>query len=197
MTHLTPPKSVRADKRSSLRLGGMSLGVAALLSVAVLPAQAQVTPGAPPVNAAVKAAGAANAGAPAARAALVQIADDRAHGAYQEGGLANCTFAGVCTVSYSPVPAGHRRLVEHMSCSVYVPSPGIVRYVALLANTFALPRDFFPMTRSPADPAQWFVNSPTLLSFAAGESPVAYAFADNGPIQELFCTISGRDIVLP
>ena len=72
-----------------------------------------------------------------------------------------------------------------------VPSPQV------LSNQFSLPRDFSPLSRSPADSAQWFVNNATLLHFEAGEAPVAYAFADSGPIQELFCTVSGRDIVLP
>ena len=36
-----------------------------------------------------------------------------------------------------------------------------------------------------------------LFGALAGEAPVAYAFADSGPIQALFCTVSGRDIVLP
>ena len=165
-------------------------------------AMAQAAPGAPPVNAAARprlapAAKLEPALTTAPRAAQVQIADDDAHAPYQEGGLSNCTFAGVCTVLFSAVPAGHRHLVEHFSCSVFVPAPGIPRYVALLSNQFSLPRDFSPLSRSPADPAQWFVNNPTLLHFEAGEAPVAYAFADSGPIQELFCTVSGRDIVLP
>jgi hypothetical protein len=165
-------------------------------------AMAQAAPGSPPVNAAAKPRAAATAqlkaaAATAPRAAQVQIADDDAHAPYQEGGLSNCTFAGVCTVLFSVVPAGHRHLVEHLSCSVYVPAPGVPRYVALLSNQFSLPRDFSPLSRSPADSAQWFVNNATLLSFEAGEAPVAYAFADSGPIQELFCTVSGRDIVLP
>ena len=88
-------------------------------------------------------------------------------------------------------------MVEHFSCSVYVPAPGVPRYVALLSNQFSLPRDFSPLSRSPADGAQWFVNNATLLHFEAGEAAIAYAFADNGPIQELFCTVSGRDVVLP
>ena len=175
----------------------------ALLVVSVLTqgAMAQAAPGSPPVNAIVKAHPALTANVTPAtaapRAAQVQIADDSAHAPYQEGGLANCTFAGVCTVSYSVVPAGHRHVVEHFSCSVYVPAPGIPRYVALLSNQFSLPRDFSPLSRSPADPAQWFVNNATLLHFEAGEAPEAYAFADSGPIQELFCTVSGRDILLP
>ena len=175
-----------------------------LLATAALAggALAQAAPGSPPVNPVVKARAALKANAtPAAttapRAALVQIADDSAHAPYQEGGLSNCTFAGVCTVTFSTVPAGHRYVVEHFSCSVYVPAPGVPRYVALLPNTFALPRDFSPLSRSPADGAQWFVNNPTLLHFEAGEAAIAYAFADSGPIQELFCTVSGRDIVLP
>jgi hypothetical protein len=164
---------------------------------------AQAAPGAPPVmqiqkpRAAIGASVTAQAAVAAPRAALVQIVDDSAHSPYQEGGLSNCTFAGVCTVLFGTVPAGHRRTVEHMSCSVYLPAPGALRYVALLANTFSFPRDFFAFTRSPADPAQSFVNSPTLLHFEAGEAPLAYAFAEGQAIQELFCTVSGRDILVP
>ena len=176
----------------------------ALLSLGVLAggAMAQSTPGAPPVNAGAKPRLAASAQVvpavtTAPRAAQVQVVDDDAHAPYQEGGLTNCTFAGVCTVGFSLVPAGHRHVIEHFSCSVYVPAPGVPRYVALLSNQFSLPRDFSALSRSPADPAQWFVNNATLLHFEAGEAPVAYAFADSGPIQELFCTVSGRDIVLP
>lgn len=173
-----------------------------LLCVGAPRAMGQVAPGSPPANPAAKPRPALTAGAAPAvtavpRAAQVQIADDSAHAPYQEGGLTNCTFAGVCTISFSVVPAGHRHVIEHFSCSVYVPSPGVPRYVALLSNQFSLPRDFSPMSRSPADSAQWFVNNSTLLHFEAGEAPVAYAFADAGPIQELFCTVSGRDIVLP
>lgn len=165
-------------------------------------AMAQAAPGSPPVNAVAKprivlTSNVTPAATTAPRAALVQIVDDTAHAPYQEGGLSNCTFAGVCTVLFSVVPAGHRHVVEHFSCSVYVPAPGVPRYVALLSNQFSLPRDFSPLSRSPADPAQWFVNNATLLHFEAGEAPVAYAYADSGPIQELFCTVSGRDIVLP
>lgn len=174
-----------------LLLSGMAPGV-----------MAQAAPGSPPANAIAKprvalAAGISPAVTTTPRAAQVQIADDSAHAPYQEGGLANCTFAGVCTVPFSVVPAGHRHVVEHFSCSVYVPAPGVPRYVALLSNQFTLPRDFSPMSRSPADTAQWFVNNSTLLHFEAGEAPVAYAYADSGPIQELFCTVSGRDILLP
>ena len=173
-----------------------------LFGALVADAAAQAAPGSPPVNAVTKprialSATVTPAVTTAPRAAQVQIVDDAAHAPYQEGGLSNCTFAGVCTVLFSVVPAGHRHVVEHFSCSVYVPSPGIPRYVALLSNQFSLPRDFSPLVRSPADAAQWFVNNATLLHFEAGEAPVAYAFADSGPIQELFCTVSGRDIQLP
>ena len=180
-----------------------ALGALSLLGALAGSAWAQAAPGSPPVNAVARphatpaAQVKAAAVTTATRAAQVQIADDEAHAPYQEGGLSNCTFAGVCTVLFSVVPAGHRHLIEHFSCSVYVPAPGVPRYVALLSNQFSLPRDFSPLSRSPADSAQWFVNNPTLLSFEAGEAPVAYAYADSGPIQELFCTVSGRDIALP
>lgn len=184
----------------------MSYRIAALaVASLVLPlaAAAQVTPGFPPVNPSVaKPRLAAATAVPqltptAPKAAQVQVVDDDAHAPYQEGGYADCTYAGACSFTFSTVPAGHRRVIEHFSCSVYVGAPGVLRYVSLLATTFALPRDFFPLTRSPADAAQWFVNSPSLLRFEAGEIPAAYAYADGGAIQELFCTASGRDITLP
>ena len=176
--------------------------ISAACALLLFGALAQAAPGSPPVNAVAKprialTANVTPAVTTAPRAAQVQITDDTAHAPYQEGGFSECTFAGVCTVSFAVVPAGHRHVIEHFSCSIYVPAPGILRYVALLSNQFSLPRDFSPLSRSPADPAQWFVNNATLLHFEAGEAPVAYAFADSGPIQELFCTVSGRDIVLP
>ena len=104
--------------------------------------------------------------------------------------------AGVCTVAFSAVPAGHRRIVEHLSCSVYVASSGALRYVAFLASNFTAPREFYPYTRSVADAGQYFVHAPTLFPFEAGETPLVYAFADAQPIQELTCTATGRDITL-
>lgn len=182
------------------RIAAVALACASFLGLPQV-VFAQTTPGFPPVNTAPAkprvAAATVQAAATTPRAAQVQIVDDEAHGHYQEGGYAGCTFAGVCTVAFSQVPAGHRRLVEHFSCSVYLPAPGLLRYVALLSNTFAVPRDFFAMTRSPADSAQSFINSPTHLGFEAGENPLAYAFAEGAAIQELFCTVSGRDITLP
>jgi hypothetical protein len=196
--------SLRLNSALSTSVDGLALGAAAMLALSsiALPAWAQTAPGAPPVSATANAIRAQNTpnvpvSSTPVRAAQVQIVDDRAHSPYQEGGFANCVFAGVCTVTFSPVPAGHRRLVEHISCSLYLPAPAVLRYLALLSNSFSLPRDFSPVSRSPADSAQWFVNNATLLNFPAGESPVAYAFADGEPITELFCTVSGRDIVLP
>lgn len=156
----------------------------------------------PPVNPApsVRAPVARLAAIPAAttpKAALVQVVDDEAHGAYKEGVFTSCSAAGVCTVSFSTVAAGHRRLVEHLSCSIYVPTTSALRYVAFLADSFTAPRDWMPYTRSAADAGQYFVNSPALFPFEAGETPLIYAYADAAPIQDLTCTATGRDIVLP
>lgn len=131
------------------------------------------------------------------KAAQVQIVDDDAHGAYKEGVFTTCTAPGVCTVAFSAVPAGHRHLVEHLSCSVYVSTTGALRYVAFLASSFTAPRDFLPYTRSAADAGQYFVNVSEMFPYEAGESPLIYAYADTSPIQDLTCTITGRDIVLP
>lgn len=131
------------------------------------------------------------------RAAAVQVVDDDAHAPYKEGVFTNCTVAGVCTVAFTTVPAGHRRIVEHLSCSVYVSTTGALRYVAFLANSFTAPRDFVPYTRSAADAGQYFVHAVELFPFEAGETPLVYAYADTSPIQDLTCTITGRDVVLP
>lgn len=169
------------------------------------PAQAQ-RPDMPPINPAAsprapltRAAATVNAvpAATAPKAAQVQIVDDEAHGAYKEGVFTGCSLAGVCTVLFSPVPAGHRRLVEHLSCSIYVSTTSALRYVAFLANSFTAPRDWMPYTRSAADAGQYFVNSAAMFPFESGETPMIYAYADAAPIQDLTCTATGRDIVLP
>ena len=133
----------------------------------------------------------------APKAAQVQLVDDDAHAPYKEGVFTSCTVAGVCTVAFSTVPAGHRRVVEHLSCSIYVATTGALRYVAFLANSFTAPRDFVPYTRSAADAGQYFVHVPEVFPFDAGETPLVYAFADASPVQDLTCTITGRDLVLP
>ena len=140
------------------------------------------------------------AGVPAAttpKAAQVQIVDDDAHGAYKEGVFNFCNTSGVCIAQFSTVPAGHRRLVEHLSCSVHVPTTGALRYVAFLATSYTAPRDWMPYTRSAADAGQYFINSATLFPFEAGETPMVYADSDLAPIDDLTCTATGRDIVLP
>lgn len=126
------------------------------------------------------------------KAAQVQVVDDAAHAACKEGVFTGCSAAGVCTV-----PAGHRRLVEHLSCSIHVSTTGALRYVAFLANSFSAPRDFVPYTRSAADAGQYFVHVPEMFPFDAGETPLIYAYADMSPIQDLTRTISGRDILVP
>ena len=131
------------------------------------------------------------------KAAQVQVVDDDAHAAFKEGVFNTCTLAGVCTVAFSTVPAGHRRLVEHLSCSAYVSTTGALRYVAFLASSFTAPRDFLPYTRSAADAGQYFVHAPMAFPFEAGEAPLIYAYADTSPIQDLTCTITGRDILVP
>ena len=185
---------------------GILVGSMALSS---LSASAQIgAPYMPPVVAAVpsraavtaltagKAPSVAAALITAPRAALVQVVDDAAHAPYKEGVFTGCIFAGVCTVAFSAVPVGHRRIVEHLSCSVYVASGGALRSVAFLANNFAAPRDFLPYTRSVADAGQYFIHSPMLFPFEAGETPLIYASADSAPITDLFCTATGRDITL-
>ena len=180
-----------------LRLANKAGSALALLSVAI--AVAAEPPEGPPVKPSPISAPAAAtpAAATPAKAALVQILDDQAHAAYKEGVFTACTIAGVCTVAFSTVPAGHRRVVEHLSCSIYVPTTGALRYVAFLANSFTAPRDFAPFTRSPADAGQYFVNILTLFPFDAGETPLIYAYSNTSPIQDLTCTATGRDTLVP
>ena len=184
--------------RAFLRAGAPCM--LALASATPLLAQAQrseMPPIYPAATRPVVARAAALAATVAPKAALVQVVDDDAHAPYKEGVFTGCTLPGVCTVAFSPVPAGHRRIVEHLSCSVYVATPGALRYVAFLANSFTAPRDFEPFTRSVADGGQYFVNTPAMFPFEAGETPLIYAYADTSPIQDLTCTATGRDILVP
>ena len=100
-------------------------------------------------------------------------------------------------MSFSPVPAGHRRLIEHLSCFHTVPATGTLRYVALLATSYAAaPRDFFAPTRSLTN-TTYLINSPTQQIYEAGETPQIYALSDGAPISDMQCSVAGRDITLP
>ena len=181
-----------------VRFLALACAAAPVLAMAQRPELPPVYPAAtkPAAARAVGANAVLAAAAVAPKAAAVQIVDDDAHAPFKEGVFATCSVAGVCTVAFSTVPAGHRRVVEHLSCSVYVATTGALRYVAFLANSFTAPRDFVPYTRSPADAGQYFVYVQSLFPFEAGETPLIYAYADTSPIQDLTCTITGRDIVL-
>ena len=124
------------------RLLALACAAAPVLALAQRPELPPVQPAATrPV--AARAVGASTlavtTAATAVKAAQVQIVDDEAHAPFKEGVFATCSIAGVCTVPFSTVPAGHRRIVEHLSCSVYVSTTGALRYVAFLANSFTPP----------------------------------------------------------
>ncbi len=173
------------------------LCTASTLAVAQRAEMPPINPAATARASAVRPAAAFAPAATAVKAAIVQSVDDDAHGPYKEGVFASCTVAGVCTVAFSTVPAGHRRIVEHLSCSLYVSTTGALLYVAFLANSFAAPREFTPYTRSAADAGQYVVDVPTVFPFEAGETPLIYAYADTSPIQDLTCTVMGRDVLAP
>lgn len=170
------------------------------------PALAQ-RPELPPINAAAarpvvaRAITANTLAAPAVtavvRAAQVQVVDDDAHAAFKEGVFTGCAAAGPCTVSFTAVAAGHRRLVQRVACEAFVPAPGALRYVAFLASSFTSPREFIAYTRSLSDSEQYFANTAMAMPFEAGEQPMIYAYGDTQGVTDLECTIMGRDIVLP
>ena len=134
--------------------------------------------------------------APAQRAALTQDTDDDSRVPYQEGIFPSCPFAGDCAMVYSPVPAGKRRVIEYISCAIFVTGGFGVQTVSLNSQGFRNARGFFPITTNGYAPGTFIVNSPTLLYFNAGETPRIDAYTSGGTVSTAVCTLTGREITL-
>ena len=142
---------------------------------------------------------AVTAAAATVRATQVQVDDDDAHGAFEERGNAICVTPGSCSISFSTVATGHRRLVEKVSCFFFIGTPGTLAFVSLNAASSGVsaPSEYLTITRSFGyGGAGYFVDVSTKFPFEGGETPVITAQSEQTST-EMQCTITGRDIVLP
>lgn len=129
----------------------------------------------------------------AQRAALVQNVDDSLRNPYQETMAISCSPA--CHLTFSPVPAGRRRVVENVSCRTTIPEGG------LLEVTLSNPPHatvYLPLQRSPATSLVYFANAATQVFYEAGEAPVVTSGAlSPGRVTFLSCTLTGREVTVP
>ena len=128
----------------------------------------------------------------AQHAALGQSADSDKGSPYQEALSMSCEPPDIeCTMHFTPVPAGRRRVVESVSC-FHVLTAGSMFFVELGSQTQRLARAHVPISPSPGSPRVFVANLATQLFYDAGEVPRLDASAVGGRIQNAFCTLSGR-----
>lgn len=128
----------------------------------------------------------------AQRAALVQNIDDSLRNPYQEVKSMLCSVS--CTLEFSKVPPGRRRVVENVSCRTTSTSP--IAEVALLANPDHSGRVFIPVERSLTGGVFYYARLATQYFYAAGEAPLVTSVGE-APVGSLWCTLSGREIAVP
>ncbi len=125
------------------------------------------------------------------------IADDEIHAPYVDATIPSCVqYNGSCNPTFTTVPAGHRRLVSHVSCIVTGYAGARLRSVVLLDTDYTLPREYLTFTSMPEDYPTWIVDSATQLTFEAGRTPMVYVFLEGTPHDDVLCTVTGRDIAL-
>jgi hypothetical protein len=120
-------------------------------------------------------------------------ADNPIQTPYQQFGSASCSEAGDCAVVFPAVTK--ETLILHASCSFTLGGPDGKTSVAYatLSSQNANPRNSFaPFVNSVSDGvATYGFNADTYLFYASGEQPRIDVFGNSGPVQYLYCTVSG------
>lgn len=132
----------------------------------------------------------------AQRAALVQNVDDSLRNPYQEWQRTFCDN-GSCSIVFSQVAPGRRRVVEYASCTTTSPT-GLVFEVELSIAPVRKFTVYLPLQRSPSAQSRFHANGATQVFYEAGEAPyVVSSAASPGHVVFLACTVSGREISVP
>lgn len=132
----------------------------------------------------------------AQRAAMVANIDDSLRSPYQEYQRNACN-GNLCTVTFSTVPAGRRRVVEFVSCRTL--TQGTTRQLVLL-TTANQAQTWLPITAGNGDPGSFFSSVPTLMFYEAGDAPKVFTFTGGVTSTQgmaIDCTLSGREITVP
>lgn len=140
---------------------------------------------------------AAGSAAQAQRAALVQDADAEIRAPYQEAAYGSCSFAGVCAMTFSAVPAGRRREVSYASCYLYTSNvASSVEYVELSSQvTLPTSRVFLPVVAYPGTSWSYNATAKTQAYYEPGVVPRIQAYTSARMV--LFtCTLSGREVAI-
>ncbi len=132
----------------------------------------------------------------AQRAVLVQNTDDSLRSPYQEFQRNACN-GNLCTVTFSSVPAGRRRVVEYVSCKTA--TQGTTRQLVLF-TTASQAQTWLPITAGNGDAGSFFSSVPTLMFYEAGDAPRVFtltAGVTSTQSMAIDCTLSGREITVP
>ena len=100
--------------------------------------------------------------------APVKNVDEKGRSPYMENQTLVCNQGLVCELSFPPVPAGKRLVVQHVNAGIGIPTGGVrLTALATQGNTqFLLP------ARSISESTLLIVNEPVLGYFESGQAPI-------------------------
>jgi hypothetical protein len=128
--------------------------------------------------------------------------DEPARHPYHQVAFANCQFAGDCATLFAAVPAGVRRVINHLSCSAFIPDgPGTFISGSGFLSVAGEAVDVFPVALTKFDSGAPIVQATasvmTLAYVEAGQSPQVHMASSGAAFGQLLCVLSGHDVSLP
>ncbi len=177
------------------RLPVERLALAGVLAVAS--AQAAAVGPVPPAThtlsrALLQATPAATAAATAAKPVLMEDVSGAMLAPYKENITGTCQTIA-CTINGTPVPAGHRRIVESVNCMMYLNGANQQVGSMILYSGQDPTRLFLPFALAGS---LWVANVPTSLSFEAGDIPYVYFYFPAGTAIQTECNLVGREMAV-
>jgi len=127
---------------------------------------------------------------PTAPTQVENVLDPTIH-PYQQFGTVNCTFAGDCSIVFPAITFG-RTLIRHVSCDFELSTAGYIGY-AQVGSRKANPRDFLQpfVNWTNEGNSDFAINADTYLIVEKADVPIVEVFANNAPVQDLLCTVTG------
>ncbi len=136
--------------------------------------------------------------AAAATPTIVQNQDEPGRSRYQQSMRTSCQYAGDCALVSLAVPYKIRRVVEHVSCGLTIPSSGSITTAILYSQAFRPAHDYLPIsTRYTSNYYYNTINVNTLVYFVPQEQPRIDAYSYGTAIDDFDCTLSGYDVYVP
>ena len=130
---------------------------------------------------------------------IVQDRDQPIRNPYQQGLQTSCQYAGDCALLFSVVPANRRRVIEHVSCFLTLPSSGYITSALLFAQNFRLERDFLPVNNTTTNngTSTTIINVNTLVYYGGNGQPRLDVYTYGAALTNFYCTLVGYEIDVP